>query len=205
MARVTRQQTKIDLTVRLKGAEEFNREIREVLQPFTKYETRLEIAQAAKQLVIDSARQQVYSTAVSDRVHYTYNTPKLLQRIKAPAGSGVKVGTYTPGNLARSIIDIAERKRQYQKNNNKVIIGPYYRGRGPLSGRARAIFNSLSRIDGYYAHMIYGSAQAFQNRIMIPALIRVQAQVIAKMRAKAQELMAEKAAKTKFVDFLKEF
>ena len=202
MARVTRQTTKIDLTVRLKGAEEFNREIAQILSKFKSREDRRQIAEAAKQLVIDSARAQVYSRAVSDEVHYTYNTPKLVRRLKAPPGQGVKVGEYTPGNLARSIIDIAERRRKYAKNNSKVIIGPYYRGRGPLSGKSRAIFNSLSRIDGFYAHMIYGSAQAFQSRIMIPALTRVQSQVVAKMRAKAQEMMQAEAAKTS-IQFVK--
>jgi hypothetical protein len=50
--------------------------------------------------------------------------------------------------------------------------------------------------------MIYGSAQAFQSRIMIPALTRVQSQVVAKMRAKAQEMMQAEAAKTS-IQFVK--
>jgi hypothetical protein len=199
MASVTRQIAKIDITVNKRDQSEYLQEMRKLLSQFSSFESRRRIAESASQLVIDSARRMAQSSFKNQEKHYTYNTPKLMRRIKAPAGQGVVTGEYAPGNLMRSIIDIAKRRSIYKKKTYKVIIGPYYRGRGPLGGKARQVFNTMSKIDGYYAHMVYGSAKAFQSRIMIPALKQVQSQVLAEMRKESERILKGEAQKTKYV------
>jgi hypothetical protein len=204
MASVTRQAAKIDITVSKRDTSQYLQEMKQVLSQFSSFESRRRIAESASQIVIDSARRMAQSSFKNQEKHYTYNTPKLMRRIKAPAGQGVVTGEYAPGNLMRSIIDIAKRRSIYKKKTYKVIIGPYYRGRGPLGGKARAVFNSMSKIDGYYAHMVYGSAKAFQSRIMIPALKQVQVQVLNEMRREADRILQGEAQKTKYVKATKE-
>lgn len=199
MAAVTRQVSKIELTLNKRDAQEFTREIREILGNFSKLEEKRRIAEAAAPIVIAAARRQAAISFKNKKFHYSYDTPKLVRKFKAPNNEGRRVGTYAPGNLQRSIIDIASRRRKYKANNSKVIIGPYYKGRGPLSGKARAIFNSLSKIDGYYAHMVYRSAKMFQSKIMIPALQSVKAQVVNEMKAEAQRILLGQGAKAKYV------
>lgn len=199
MAAVTRQVAKIDLSVDRRSKDEMLAEMKAILSQFSSFENRRRVAEAAAQTVIDSARRTAKTTFKNNREHYVYNTPKLIRRIKAGQGDGVKVATYAPGNLMRSIIDIAKRRSAYKRKTYKVIIGPYYRGRGPLGGKSRQIFNSLSKIDGYYAHMVYRSAKAFQARIMIPAFVRVKGQVVNEMKLEAQRILAQEGAKTRYI------
>lgn len=194
-----RQRSKIDLTpkvtTRLEGKDEFTRKLIKMFKEISRWDLRQEIASAAAPIVIESARRQAASTFSNTKVHYTYNTPKLSRKLKAPKGQGRKTGTYYPGNLARSIVDIGERRSRYKKKTYKVIIGPYYKGRGPGVGKAKDIFNSMSKINGYYAHMVYGSAVAFRNRIMVPAFNNVKAQVLNIMIAKAAEVVQREGLK----------
>jgi hypothetical protein len=194
-----RQIAKIDLTPKVtatfEGKDEFIHEISQIMKGITGWENRRQIAEAAAPIVVNSARMVAKAKFKNQETHYTYNTPKVLRRIKAPAGEGRKVAEYAPGNLMRSIIEIAKRRSKYKKKSYKVIIGPYYRGRGPLGGKERAIYNSMSKIDGYYAHMVYKSAKVFQQEIMIPGLRNVQAQVIAEMRRAALQVVKEETRK----------
>jgi hypothetical protein len=196
---VNRQISKVDLTPKisgsLEGKDEFVKEIRQILKGVSGWENRRLVAEAAAPVVINAARMTAKAKFKNQQTHYTYNTPKLLKRLKAPAGEGRKVAQYEPGNLMRSIIEITKRRSKYRKKSYKVIIGPYYKGRGPLGGKSRAIYNSMSKIDGYYAHMVYRSAREFQQRIMIPSLMQVRGQVINEMRRKAREIIEMEARK----------
>lgn len=188
-----RQRARVDLSpsvqARLDGADEFTRRIVALFREITRWDLRQEIAKAAAPVIIASVKKRIRNAAVSDGIHYTYNTPKIIGKIKAPPGKGRKVGEYHPENLMRSIVDIAERRQKYKKKTYKVIIGPYYRGRGPITGTARQIFNSDTKINGYYAHMVYGSANAFRLRIMVPALQQVKGKAFELMRRKAAQII----------------
>lgn len=201
MARITRQKSSIDITPKLTGKDEYLNELREILKQTSSLVNRRRIAQSAAGIVVNSARMTAKSLFKSQQTHYVYNTPKLIRRLKAPDGQGVKIATYMPGNLMRSIIDIAERRARLKKQTYKVIIGPYYRGRGPLGGKARAIYNSERKIDGYYAHMVFGNSRAFQQRVMIPALIKVSSQVLSRMRDEAARVLQEETKSKKYIDF----
>jgi hypothetical protein len=188
-----RQRARVDLSpsvqARLDGADEFTRRIVALFREITRWDLRQEIAKAAAPVIIASARKRAANSFVNNKIHYTYNTPKIIGRIKAPAGKGRKTGVYYPGNLKRSIVDIADKRQKYKKKTYKVIIGPYYRGRGPITGTARQIFNSDTKINGYYAHMVYGSANAFRLRIMVPALQQVKGKALELMKRKAAQII----------------
>lgn len=194
-----RQKSAVDLTPKvtadLAGKDEFTAKIVKMFKEIRRWELRQEIAAAAAPIVVEAARKQARASFSNTKIHYTYNTPKLSRRLKAPKGKGRKTGTYYPGNLERSILEIGERRSRYKKKTYKVIIGPYYRGRGPGAGKAKDIFNSMSKINGYYAHMVYGSAVAFRNRIMVPAFNNVKGQVLNIMKAKAAEVIVREGFK----------
>lgn len=82
---------------------------------------------------------------VGKKVHYRYSTPKLVKGIRAPKGSGNKVASYFPGNLAASINVLKFRRAQ-----SKVFVGAKLaKGRLP-----KGIFGPGRRTDGYYLHMV---------------------------------------------------
>jgi len=204
MARITRQQARIDLT-EVQGVNEMLAEARDIMRGIADWKERLRIAEEAAPVVIESARRLANAAFQNKKVHFRYDTKhKISGRLRAARGRGIIKAEYTPGNLSRSIIDIASRRAALRRGYRwKVIIGPYYQGR--LGARGVYNFNSEKKIDGYYAHMVYGSARAFQQRIMIPALLAVRAQVLAIFRREAQNTIRKDAGKSKFIDFLKDF
>ena len=96
--------------------------------------------------------------------HYRYKYTGRSQFGKAAKGEGVKVATYKKGNLKKSIKILS-----FRKATRSVFIGPRYGKRG-----ASGVFGAnRTKVDGYYAHMVFGSARAFANRVTEMAL-RVQ-------------------------------
>jgi HK97 gp10 family phage protein len=86
----------------------------------------------------------------SKRVHYRYNTTKLISSIKAPKGMGNKVATYYPGNLENSFQILRFRR------SKAIFVGPKID-----KGNTGGVFNGTTRVDGYYAHwMEYGAPNA---------------------------------------------
>lgn len=204
MARITRQQAKIDLT-EIKGAKTFFAECNEILKNITDWNERLRIAQLASPKVIESARVLANSSFKNREVHYRYSSKyKAIKKKRAKKGFGNIVGEYYPGNLKRSIIDIAEKRAALRKGYNwKVVIGPFYAGR--KQAKKSVIYNNEKNIDGYYAHMVYGSAKAFQRNIMIPALLIVRTAVTTIFRREAANALSKGAKKTSYIDFKKGF
>jgi len=114
----------------------------------------------------------------------TYSTPKLVSSKRAAKGKGIIKSRYYPGNLQGSIQGLPLKKTA------RVFIGPKIvrRARAKSYGKS-----SRSNTNAFYAQMIFGSARAFQKRIMITALQGSKsraAQIIASEVRKA--LQAEK-------------
>lgn len=76
----------------------------------------------------------------SKKEHYRYSTPKLTKKLRAPKGMGVKVASYTSGNLGRSINVL-----KFRQAKSKVFVG------AKLARTATGRFNGR-RADGYYMH-----------------------------------------------------
>jgi len=77
---------------------------------------------------------------------------------------GERVITYTPGNLRRSLKVLSLRK------SADAYVGPQF------AKKKSDKYGGVGQpVDGYYAAMLYGSAAAFQSRVLIPALRRGKA------------------------------
>lgn len=75
---------------------------------------------------------------------------------------------YNQGNLRRSIVRLPRLK------STSVFVGPIRADRAGLKGVGRdaeEYGKPGQPSDGYYAQMIFGSAQAFRNRVLKPAIL----------------------------------
>lgn len=96
---------------------------------------------AAQPLVERASR----SAPVSRKVHYRYNTEKLIRKLRAPNGKGIKIAAYGPGNLGRSI-----RALSFRKMKRSILVGPKLGRQKPSKGK----FFTQARVDGWYAHFV---------------------------------------------------
>lgn len=108
---------------------------------------------------------------VSKKRHFVYNTVKLLSNRRAKRGYGQKKAVIYPGNLKFSIQTLSLKRAR------KVYIGPRILRRIKTGG----VYGPRNT-NAYYAQMIYGSARAFRDRIMIPALVSSRSAIIAGLR-----------------------
>ena len=107
-------------------------------------------------------------------VLYTYKTPKVVGNKKAGKGYGRVTGKYGIGNLRYSIQVISEVKKKFKAP--VAIIGN-------IINRKKNIVNpSETKNNGWYAHMIYGSARAFGSKVTQAALRQQQGMVYAIVR-----------------------
>lgn len=103
---------------------------------------------------------------------------------RAKRGKGKIVAYYVPGNLSKSVQTLNFRR------SSDVFVGPRYtRKKLPVYGR------TVSRADGYYAAMLYGSASRFRQRILIPALRQNASEVRRVVLTKARELIIQYSGK----------
>lgn len=138
-------------------------------------------------LVVKAAQQLAPR---SDKAHFQYFTSgvKLAKGIRTQKGAGLKRAKYDPGNLKGSIQVLPLRKTA------DAIIGPRVQ-RGAKEGD---IFGPISgRYNAYYAQMIYGSAKAFRDKIMVRALVSVQVQLIKGIGDSALRIIRAQARKQK--------
>ena len=90
--------------------------------------------------------------------------------------------TVKPGNLKRSIKSLSELLTKYKWKTG--AIGPHYKVQPDGS-----FLNSDEKYDGFYAHMIYGSAKAWRTKIVIKAKNMSASIVYPKMIAEAKEVV----------------
>lgn len=79
----------------------------------------------------------------STKPHSRYSTPKAAKRLRAPKGMGIKVATYYPGNLGRSI-----QVMKFRQAPSKVYVGAKL-----AKGSATGVFRNR-RVDGYYLAIV---------------------------------------------------
>lgn len=97
-----------------------------------------------------------------------YDTPKSFGLKKAPKGYGNVVAVYSPGNLKRSIREIAARRLV-----RAIIIGPKRAKRNPY-GKF-----SGNRVDAFYAHFLeLGTKTIGRDPFMKPAWESTKNEVI---------------------------
>jgi len=153
---------------------------------FSNPDTRRQIAQAAVPIVVPAIQG---ATPMSKKEHKRYDTPKLVNRIRAPKGLGRVAATYLPGNLKAATIDLATRRRKFAKSSVVVIAPLYSRSKAKIVGKGKSV-------DAYYAHMVYGSAEAYQKKVLIAGLSLASSSALGAMINKAEKILADEKLKT---------
>lgn len=191
MARITRSQSAIQID---KGdLNAISQELFKALDRISSLTKRREIIKPAGDILKDEAQRLA---PVGRRVHYRYNTTKLVSSIRAPKGSGVRVATYLPGNLKFSITDIAERRKNIK--TYRVIIGPFVRGRRNLL--KAGIYGANERTaDGYYAQMVFGSARAFRQQVTARALQNKKSAILESISRNLIEFFRKESRENRYV------
>jgi len=87
-----------------------------------------------------------------------------------------------PGNLKRSIKGLSDLLKKYKWKTGAV--GPHY-----LPQPIGSTLNSEQKYDGFYAHMVYGSAKAWRQKIVLKAKNMSASIVYPKMAAEAKEIV----------------
>ena len=152
---------------------------------FSNTDTRRQIAQAAVPIVVPAIQG---TTPMSKKEHKRYDTSKLVNRIRAPKGMGRVAATYLPGNLKAATIDLATRRRKFAKSS-VVVIAPFYsRSKAKIVGKGKSV-------DAYYAHMVYGSAEAYQKKVLIAGLNMAGSSASGAMIAEAIRVLNEEKAR----------
>lgn len=118
----------------------------------------------------------------SIRVHFRYSTPKVIGKMRAKKGFGVKVAEYRPGNLQGSVRILRLRRAK------AVYVGPQ------VASNAKGSFGP-NRPDGYYAHMVeFGTSQSAARPFMRPAAMAAQSEVKRRIETSVR-FLAKKYAK----------
>tara|TARA_S200002703_G_scaffold158352_1_gene168475 strand:+ start:518 stop:1108 length:591 start_codon:yes stop_codon:yes gene_type:complete len=119
-------------------------------------------------------------------VLYTYKSPKVAGNKRAGKGFGRVSGKYGLGNIKSSIQIISDVK------GYKAPIALI----GPVINRKTSVPNpNEKRHNGWYAHIIYGSAKAFGEKVTVKALRQTQSLVMASIRVEVNKILD--ATKTK--------
>ena len=151
-----------------------------------------EIIAPAVDLLKDEAKRL---TPKGTKVHHRYKTAKLSGGLRAPNGLGQKVATYLAGNLRNSIVDITSTKKKYRKSGSG-IIGPVYRTRALKSGQ----YGSTEKnADGYYAHMIFGSAKSFRQEVTGRALSNKRGPILQSVKSELLKFFKTETDKGSYI------
>jgi len=122
----------------------------------------------------------------SSKPHYVYRTPKRVSGQRAKRGSATKYRTkYLPGNLQLSIRVLNLRRAI------RAIIGPKI----IRNARAKTYGKNEKNVNAFYAQMIYGSAKAFRDRVMVPALKAQESRVRSFIKREVEKLKKDAARK----------
>lgn len=122
--------------------------------------------------------------------HHRYSTPKLVKKLRAPNGKGVRVATYGPGNLKRSMKKLALRRMK-----KGIMIGPKFAKRGSATG----VFNNSVRVDGYYAHFVEkGTSKQSGQGFIKSATDRTRGVVLSRLEKSFEKLLVREIKKLGF-------
>lgn len=166
-------------------AAEVNKKFTEITRSIKDPKKRREIMKEGAKYVVYAARSKAPR---SRKVHYLYTgVTKLISNIKAAKGSvsDKRIKIY-PGNLQLSIQYLDRLRR-----TPNAIIGPKIVN----NPRAKSYGKNERNTNAYYAQMIYGSAEAFRNKVMIPALNQASSKVVSVVGRLAREEIRKAARK----------
>lgn len=136
----------IDLDIDIRNQPEFKRALRALGKSVTSAPSVRKMLRPGAKPIRDAIRAV---TPVSKSPHYYYR-------------NGKRIATFLPGHLRKSAQDIANRKRSYKKVP-AIYIGPVFTRN---AGSGGTFGNTVKNVDAYYAHMVYGSALAYEKKVI---------------------------------------
>ena len=157
-----------------KGVKQFEDDITKLIKKLTNVTVRKEVLNDAGRIVRDKAREltpkaqprirdkklrrETSPVKLKPDVLYTYQETKGFKRGK---GKGIVNGKYGLGNLKLSINVLNDVKKIKAPVS---IIGPW------INKQKSIVKPSEKRSNGWYAHIIYGSAENFGKKVTFAAL-----------------------------------
>lgn len=136
----------IDLSVDIRNSEEVKRAFKAMGKSMKDVRVLRKMIRPGAKPIRDAIRA---ATPKGDKVHYSYRKKR-------------RISTFIPGHLIKSTQDISNRKRGYKKLP-VIYIGPVFTGNAGKGGTFGA---NVAAVDAYYAHMVYGSAAAYEKRVI---------------------------------------
>lgn len=168
----------IDITVDIKGQELVKKAARALGKKVNDAKTVRRIVRPAVKPVREGIRSK---TPKSKAPHYYYR-------------KGKKVAEFRPGHLQKSTQDIANRKRSY-KRVAAIYVGPVYTGK---AGSGGVFGNTVRNVDAYYAHMVFGSALAFEKRVIDAGFNAARAAATTAITVNAIDIIEKEGQKAGF-------
>lgn len=136
------------MSIQVTGTEAVTREISRIMKTVTGPEMRYRVAMAGSPYVLQAYKPLTYPNKARREIHNFYGT-KVVR-----------------GNWQKSVEELSQRRRRL-KVAGVAIVGPRYNRR---SKSARVVGRTEKSAWANYAHMIYGSARAYEQRITLKAL-----------------------------------
>ena len=136
------------MSIQVTGVDDVTREISRIMKTVTGPEMRYRVAMAGSPYVMQVYKRLTYPNKAGREIHTFY---------------GTKVAR---GNWQKSVEELSQRRRRI-KVAGVAIVGPRYNRR---SKSARIVGRTEKTAWANYAHMIYGSARAYYQRITMQAL-----------------------------------
>ena len=120
-------------------------------------------------------------TPRSNEAHYRYKYHSGKRKGK---GKGIIKAIYAPGHLSKSV-----RILTFKRSKRALFVGPKLDRK---AGEAGGLFGASStKVDAYYAHMVFGSAIAYRKQVTERALNTNREVVVARFFSKAVRIIQD--------------
>lgn len=156
------------MSLDVEGINKLEKQLQKLSKAVGDKKTKRRIVRKGAKPIVDTARN-IAPKLKKGKSHFRYDTTKLVSGLRAPKGKGNRIAEYMKGNLAGAIRVLSLRK------SVRAILGPKVSKRSKSSGRFGP---GTRRFDAYYAQMVFGSAKAFQRKVMISALQQKRGQAV---------------------------
>jgi len=146
------------------------RQINAIMKKFDDPQTRYQVGLAGAPFVEQVYRSLTYPNKANRETHKFYGY------------------TIARGNWQKSIQELSKR-RKYLREIGLVVVGPRYNRRGSKS----VIGTSEANAAAGYAHMIYGGARAYMQKITLNAVNKAAPMAIPAMEREALKILNQAA------------
>lgn len=168
----------IDISIDIRGTEIVKQAARALGKNVNDPRTVRRIVQPGVAPIRDGIRAV---TPVGTKEHYSYRKKR-------------RIAKFVPGHLRKSTQDISQRKRGY-KRVPVIYIGPVFTRK---AGQGGTFGQNVRAVDAYYAHMVFGSALAYEKRVIEAGFRGAKAAAEVAIVANATKIIEKEGQKAGF-------